>query len=126
VATYDDFTVPVYDGRNNFSLNRYWARAYTDKVQVGATVMVLFTMKMAEPNEEMASFRLRNLKSVFLNALGVVVLAEPSDAFYLKEGPDPVAVHGVDRLPRLKDVDEYIEEVEDDDDPESDDVGETF
>lgn len=39
--------------------------------------------------------------AVYLNVLGVVVLAEPSDAFCLDESPDPEEIHGVDRLVRL-------------------------
>ena len=57
-------------------------------------------------------------------ALGVVVLEEPSDAFCLEEGDDPLEIHGVDQLPRLKDVDEFMEEIESDD--EENTVGEVF
>jgi hypothetical protein len=40
---------------------------------------------------------------VYLSVLGVVVLAEPSDPFYLDQSADPLEIHGVDRLLRLSD-----------------------
>lgn len=93
----------MFDGRENFSVNRYWAQPYDNPVAVGSNVMVLFSMKVAQPKNKAESFGLKNMKKIFLNVLGVVVLAGPSDDFCPEVGADPDEVHGVDRLPRLAD-----------------------
>jgi hypothetical protein len=44
------------------------------------------------------------MKGVYLNVLGVVVLAEPSNELSMETPPDPAEIHGVDHLPRLADA----------------------
>lgn len=99
-------TVPVYDGRSKFSLAKYWEKEYTDDVAPGSTVFVLFSVRKGKPHPNADYVKAKNMAVVYLNVLGIVVIADPSDAFCLDQTPDPKEVHGVDVLPRLKD---YVE-----------------
>ena len=97
------FVVPVYDGRSSFSLAKYWAKPYHDDVAPGTTVTILFSIKRGNIPEDAKGYTISGtLAGVYLNVLAVVVIAENSDPFIPDTSPDPVAVHGVDRLPRLE------------------------
>lgn len=65
--------------------------------------MVLFSVKSAKWRQQAIVDGMEELTSIYLNILGVVVLAKPSDAFVVAQGPDPSEVHGVDVFPRLED-----------------------
>lgn len=95
------FTVPVYDGRENFSFAKYWARKYKDDIKPGTTVCILFSMKRGKLSADAAPLAITGMIGIYLNVLGVVVLEEPSDAFCPEGSPDPGEVHGVDYLRRL-------------------------
>lgn len=98
------FTVPVYDGRENFSLAKYWARKYQGDVKAGTTVCILFSAKQGKLSRETAPIAISGMIGIYLNVLGVVVLEEPSDAFCPDGSPDPGEVHGIDYLRRLSEV----------------------
>jgi len=74
-------TVPVYDGRNNFSLARYWANKYEGNVKRGTTVTIIFSVKQGKLSADAAPIAIAGMIGIYLNVLGVVVLEEPSDAF---------------------------------------------
>lgn len=96
------FIVPIYDGREPFSLAKYWSKKYVGDVEPGSTVCVLFSIKEGNAPREAHSFDIsKSMKAVYLNTLAIIVLAEPSDDFLPNLTPDPEHVHGVDRLPRL-------------------------
>ena len=65
---------------------------------------MLFSVRRGKPHPDASKINVRELAVVYLNVLGVVVLAEPTDAFSLDRCPDPEEVHGVDSLPRLSDL----------------------
>jgi hypothetical protein len=118
--------VPVFDGREKLSLAKYWSKKYVGDVKQGSTVTILFSTRVSSlPQEAQAYKYYKKMKSVYLNVLAVIVLAEPSDDFYLDTAPDPVGVHGVDKLCRLSDLGGFKEVVEEE---EVDDnvVGEVF
>lgn len=102
--------VPIYDGRERFGLGKYWAQEYNSSVSPGATVMVLFSVKNAKVRKEAEVVGVKNMSTVYLNVLGVIVLAEPSDEFSLDPSPNPQEVHGVDKLRRVADLDEQGEQ----------------
>lgn len=122
------FPVPVYDGREKLSLAKYWAKPYNGAVRPGSTVSILFSIKHGSLPEDARWFKLsKSMAGVYLNVLGVIVLAEPSDTFCLDTCPDPASVHGVDILRRMEEdhygVDEGDSVVEEDDEVP---VGEVF
>lgn len=108
--THTCFTVSVYDGREHLALSRYWAQRYNGPVTPGATVMVLFSMKNTKVRKDVEVPGVKNMSTVYLNVLGVIVLAEPSDNFSLDPSPDPQDVHGVDHLRRVAELDEQVGE----------------
>ena len=77
-------SVPVYDGRQKFQLGNYWDRPYTEKVEKGSTVMLLFSIKKGKLLKNVEEFRglPAAIKfAIYFNILGVVVLAEPAERF---------------------------------------------
>ena len=107
------FAVPVYDGRENFSLAKYWSRKYEGDVKPGTTVCILFSMKWGNLSTEAAPVAITGMIGIYLNVLAVIVLEEPSDAFYPDVGsPDPDEVHGVDCLRRLIEVEVVHDEAD--------------
>ena len=112
----------VYDGREKFSPSKYWAQEYDGNVRAGSTVMVLFSMKRGKLPEDVHAAGVPNSAAVYLNLLGVVVLAEPSAGSVGSSRQNASEVHGVDQLVRLADISlETVPTVEDEVE-----VGETF
>ena len=72
--------------------------------------MVLFSMKNTKVRKDAEVPGVKNMSTVYLNVLGVIVLAEPSDNFSLDPSPDPQDVHGVDHLRRVAELDEQVGE----------------
>ena len=96
------FLVPVYDGRESLSLANYWVKKYEGTVEPGTTVCLLFSIKRGTLPPDAQSFKISDsMVAVYLNILGVIVLAEPSDDFCLDGSPEPMEVHGIDALPKL-------------------------
>jgi hypothetical protein len=94
----------VYDRRERFAPSKYWEREYNEIVRPGTAVALLFSVRRGKQLGGINGCE--GVTGVVLNVLGVVVLAEPSDPFYLDQTPDPMEIHGVDRLPRLSDGDD--------------------
>ena len=65
------------------------------------------------------------MPAVYLNVLGVIVVVEPSDSFCLDTALDPVSVHGVNKLSRLCDLEEQVEEVSEES-QDDEDLGEVL
>lgn len=103
-SAYDWIVVPVYDGRGKFSLAKYWTEAYKGTVRAGSTVMVLFSMKQNKMRKDLEVVGIHDVITVYLNIVGVVVLAEPVDVFCTGESPDPLTVRGVDQLRMASDL----------------------
>jgi hypothetical protein len=85
--------VPVFDGRTKFQLGRYWDSPYTGDVAKGSTVMQIFTIKKGTPPGSVEKARgMPAVKhAIYLNILGIVVLAEPSET--LGEAPSQEGPH---------------------------------
>ena len=56
--------VPVYDGRESFSLTNYWAQKHTGTVEVGTTVCLLFSMKTGKLTEDARSVQVNDMIGV--------------------------------------------------------------
>lgn len=110
-------TVPIYDGREEFTLSQYWKKEYVGDVKPGSTVVVLFSVKQGPlPTRVKIS---QWMKGVYLFVLGVIVIAEPAEPFCLDTSPVPTDVQGVSYLRRLLTREVLDEE---DDGGESEDV----
>ena len=91
--------VPVFDGRTQFQLGKYWENLYTGDVVKGSTVMLLFTIKKAPLP---AGVVMPGLKSaLYCNILGIVVLAEPSDTYSQTPSQETANDLGVDSIKEL-------------------------
>ena len=111
-------SVPVYDGREQFQLGKYWETPYIGVVAKGSTVMLLFTIRkgaLPKGTEEAEGMPDTVKCASYLNVVGVVVLAEPSDTFSKvrsQEGPNDAGVQEIMELPEPMDS-----ESEDGEDP---------
>jgi hypothetical protein len=108
--------VPIYDGRGKFSLANYWTKEYKGKVEQGATVTVLFSIKQGESPGDVRGLKVGSVPIVHihLNVLAVIVLAEPSDICSMGGDPDLGEVHGIDYLRSLPEQGAGIEKVDGD------------
>lgn len=95
--------VPVYDGRDKFQLGNYWDRPYKGTVSKGATVMLLFSIKKGNlPGgvQDIRGFPTAIEFGIYLNILGIIVLAEPAEHFSeggSQEGPEAFGVSAITR-----------------------------
>ena len=73
-----------FDGRTQFQLGNYWETPYEGTVAEGAAVMLLFTIKKGALPPGVAAHKQLALKSaLYLDILGIFVLAEPTEPFSL-------------------------------------------
>jgi hypothetical protein len=77
------------------------------------------------PQEAHAFKCYKKMRSIYLNILAIIVLAEPCDEFSFDTAPDPVGVQGVDKLCRLSDTGGFKKVVEEED-VDDNIVGEVF
>lgn len=77
---------------------------YTNTVQPGSTVSVLFSIRRGNLPATVWDSRVRDGVTMYLNVLGVMVLAEPVDDFSLDEMCIPQGVHRIDHLIRVLDI----------------------
>jgi hypothetical protein len=104
------FTVPVYDGRGKFLLDKYWVKKYDGTVRPGCTVLPLFSIRKGPAPKTGQWFGFsRSMSAVYFNILAVIVIAEPSDPFCLNTKPDYGSARGVVELPRLPEP--YLENI---------------
>lgn len=96
-----DVAVPVFDGRDKFQLGKYWDRPYTGKVTRGTTVMLVFSVKrgslpkdVGDVEELPAAVKF----AIYLNILGIIVLAEPADQFSNEASQEMPEAFGVDSI----------------------------
>lgn len=94
--------VPIYDGRDEFSLSNYWVKKYRGDVQPGSSVVVLFSIRQGRRPKNLR--RLGSLQAVYLYVLGVIVVAEAGDPYYVKTPPNLDEALGVNEMPRLLNV----------------------
>lgn len=102
-------------------LSKYWAKKYDEVIEPNTVVTVLFSMRTGKLPKDVEPIKINGMIGVYLNILGVVVVADPSNAFSLDQTPDPGEIHGVDRLRRLSDEGEHGTGSDEDTD-----VGEVF
>ena len=106
--------VPVYDGRTRFQLGKYWECPYTGEVAKGSTVMLLFTIKKGTlPNraKEAGGMPVEVKVALYLNVVGVIVLAEPTDTFSEVSSEGSPNDAGVDEIKALPESSEAGTEV---------------
>ena len=111
--------VPVYDGRKDLVLAKYWNKLYDRDLEVGTTVSLLFSIKKGTLPANARNFRRsEEMVGVYVNILVVIVLEDPTDAFCIDTSPVPETVHGVDDLPQLPEGEVEGDAKEDDNEDE--------
>ena len=79
----------------------------TKVIKPNTVLTVLFSMRTGKLPKDIELIKINGMIGVYLNILGVVVVADPSNAFSLDQTPDPGEIHRVDRLRRLSDEGEH-------------------
>lgn len=79
----------------------------TKVIKPNTVVTVLFYMRTGKLPKDIEPIKINGMIGVYLNILGVVVVADPSNTFSLDQTPDPGEIHGVDHLCRLSDEGEH-------------------
>ena len=111
-------SVPVFDGHDGVRLASYWEHPYPGDVPKGCAVMLLFSIKKGKLGEaiRVAPNLPEDVKfALYLNILGVVVLAEGAEQFSdvpSQEPPEAFSVDNVLKFGGAPDVDN--DDVDDD------------
>ena len=102
----------MFDGRSKFQLSKYRDTLYEGEIANRSTVMLLYTVKKGKLPSGIEGTHSLPEFAIYLNIVGIVVLARSSEHFSPVVSQEDAPAFGVDsimQLPRYKELELEVE-----------------